>query len=545
MILKKILFTLLAVVLVFSSCNKSSDLSNAIPADASYVMHINAKSLIEKSQYDLFSNPTVKQGINMYKVMLKDDAKIKFLDDFLKDANSLGVNLKSEAYVFTNYKLYGVILGINDAKKLKDAITNLASVKEDMITKDGDFYLISPESEVCIAWNNSKLILLADIRKTYNVPGKDSLDVVQMSKDLLVQGANKSINSNKSYTEFAKDQKDFSVFVTMKGLNELESLGDYLPYGGYIALNPLKKVLAKFEGVSTGMTASFEKGEVVFASKYYFETPEVEKQFKDLVAKMSGPLKGDHLKYLTADPVMLFSTNIKGAGVYQYIEELGLMSKLEAETEDILPKEQLAALIKGCNGDMTFALTSFKKGKVASSDDTEDADLEVSRSTTPECFFMLDIEKPADVIDLIKKQIEEGGLKCTNLSEGKFSTKIDDQVTLYFGVAKNTFYVTNIESVYKSIDTGAQTTKYADLIKGKSAILCGDLGLIQNALGNSYDMEAYKKMLSIFSKYEFTMDNSNFTGNGKLDFTDKTQNSLAVICKQIDTAITQLGSMFQ
>ena len=117
MSLKKILFTLLVAVTVFSSCNQSSDLSNAIPADASYVVHINTKSLIEKSQYDIFSNPTVKQGINMYKVMLKDDSKIKFLDDFLKDANSLGLNLKNETYILRIIKYMVWFWGLMMQKK--------------------------------------------------------------------------------------------------------------------------------------------------------------------------------------------------------------------------------------------------------------------------------------------------------------------------------------------------------------------------------------------------------------------------------------------
>lgn len=545
MSLKKILFTLLVAVTVFSSCNRSSDLSNAIPADASYVVHINTKSLIEKSQYDIFSNATVKQGINMYKVMLKDDSKIKFLDDFLKDANALGLNLKDETYIFTNYKVYGMVFGVNDAKKIKDAITNLASVKEEMIIKDGDFYLISPESEVCITWNNSKLILLADIRRVYDEPGKESLDVVQMSKDLLLQDADKSINSNKSYAEFAKDQKDFSAFITMQGIDELGVVSPYyLPYGGYMDLNPLKKILSKLGGVSTGMTASFEKGELVFNSKYYFTTPEDEKKFKELTSKMSGTIKGDHLKYLTADPVMLFSMNIKGDGIYNYLEELGFLSKLESGTEDVLSKDQLTSLIKGCNGDVTFALTSFKKEQSSSSEEN-DEDFEVDSNTTPECFFMIDIEKPADVTDLIKKKISEGDMHCTDLGDGKYSMKVDQNTTLYFGMNKNTFFVTNVESVYSSLKSGNQTNKYDNLIKSKSAILYGDLSLFKDALKDSPDMLAYKNMLSFLSKYEFTVDDSDFAGKGKLEFADKSQNSLAVICKQIDVAISQLGSMFQ
>ena len=131
------------------------------------------------------------------------------------------------------------------------------------------------------------------------------------------------------------------------------------------------------------------------------------------------------------------------------------------------------------------------------------------------------------------------------MGDGKYSTKIDDKVTLYFGVNKNTFFVTNIESVFASLSNGNQTNRYADLIKAKSAVLYGDLGLIKDALGDTPDMAAYKNMLSFLSKYEYTVDNSNFTGKGKLEFADKSQNSLAVICKQIDAAISQLGSMFQ
>lgn len=70
MTFRKILFLFLAVSLFFTSCEKSTDsLSNAIPADANYVLHFDNKALIEKSKYDIFKNPTVQQGINVSKAI--------------------------------------------------------------------------------------------------------------------------------------------------------------------------------------------------------------------------------------------------------------------------------------------------------------------------------------------------------------------------------------------------------------------------------------------------------------------------------------------
>lgn len=562
----RILFTILATLLIFTSCNQSSDLSNAIPADANYILRIDTKSLVEKSQYDLFKNPTVQQGLNMYRVFLKDDAKIKLLDDFLKNSNALGLDVKGEVYVFSNLKVYGVVIGVNDADKLKEVVSGLYPGNDLNVTKDGNTYSITPGSDGAIAWNNKRFVILADIRNAYNDPGNaaDALDVNQLSKDLLVQGADKSINSNKEYVEFAKTQKDFSVFFSMKGLDKMESLGglSYLPYG-LSYMDPMKKFLSQFEGVSTGVNGSFEKGEVVLSSKYYFESPESEKKFKDLVAQMSGTIKGDHLKFLESDPLAAFVVNVKGAGMFDYLKTLGIISKSESDTESAKLKEQLLSILQSCEGDVTMALTSFEKKNangVKPESVTEDIKIEgdsgesdeelllddsysARDNISPKFFIMADVSKPDDIKRLLSDLIKENEFVCENLEEGKYLVDLESE-KVYFGVNKNTFFATNNKTVYENLNNEGLKNNFTELVKGKSVAFFGDFAKLKELSGVDRSIDQFIPYLVHFDKYQYTANTADLSGEGKVTFIDKDKNSLAVICDQIDKAITNLGSMF-
>lgn len=538
MINKKLLALFLGLLFIFSSCSDSKDPKDAIPADANYVVCIDAKSLITKSEYDIFSNPMIQQAISMYKVSLQDEAAVKILDNFLNDANSLGIDLKGDLYFYTNYKVYGIVAGVNNANKVKDALVKFSLVKEEEIKKEEGIYTVAPEVQTCLAWNNHKLLLMVDIASAYGNPSdvKETVDLAELAKVQLEQGTDKSINSNTAFVEFLKNKRDISTFFSMKGLDK--SLPDFagLAKAADVTI-PFKKFLADIDGVSTGIYTSFENGEVKFENKYFYDSPENETKFKELLAQLNGNIKGDQLKYINGDPLFLISTNVKGEGAYSYLEKLGFTELLTEELSTNVEPDKIETILKDLNGDITFAITSKTADK-----QQEDIFAGIG-SPTPEFVFFADISNPSMIIDFIKEQLVHEGIKYTELSPTIFKVN-SNNVDVYWGANQNTFFFTNNQLVYNSLNASDLVNNYSDVIKDKSIVMLGDLQVLQSYMSSNIAFQSFGPFLSEFGKYEFASTN-DLTGVGRLELATKDKNSLAVICKQIDQLISSFGGLLR
>lgn len=534
---KNVFFAVLMTLFIFASCSDSKDPIDAIPAGANYVVCVDAKALVTKSEYDIFANPMVQQVIGMYKVTLKDESAVKLLDSFLSDANSLGINLKNDLYFYTDYKVYGVVVGVNNADKVKEALVKFSLVQEEDIKKDGGVYTVAPESQTCLAWNGNKLVLLVDIASAYgngNEAG-EPLNLAELAKEQLKQGADKSINSNAAFAEFLKSKKDISTFFSMKGLDK--SLPDLAGLAKATEVTiPFKKFLADIDGVSTGIYTSFEKGEVKFENKYFYDNAEAEKKFKDLLSQLSGNIKGDQLKYISSDPLFLASANVKGEGAYSYLEKLGFIELLTKELPESVEPDEIQKILKDLNGDITLAITSKTATK------KQDDIFSDMGAPTPEFVFFADISNPAEVIDFIKLQLAGGELKYTELSPSNFKIS-SNNVDVYWGANGNTFFFTNNEVVYNNMKASNLANNYSEIIKDKSIVMFGDLQVLQSYTANNIAFQSFGPFLSEFGKYEFASA-SDLTGVGKLELATKDQNSLAVICKQLDQLISSFGGLF-
>ena len=534
---KNVFFAVLMTLFIFASCSDSKDPIDAIPAGANYVVCVDAKSLVTKSEYDIFANPMVQQVIGMYKVTLNDESAVKLLDSFLSDANSLGINLKNDLYFYTDYKVYGVVVGVSNADKVKEALVKFSLVQEEDIKKDGGVYTVAPESQTCLAWNGNKLLLLVDIASAYgngNEAG-EPLNLAELAKEQLKQGADKSINSNAAFAEFLKSKKDISTFFSMKGLDK--SLPDLAGLAKATEVTiPFKKFLADIDGVSTGIYTSFEKGEVKFENKYFYDNAEAEKKFKDLLSQLSGNIKGDQLKYISSDPLFLASANVKGEGAYSYLEKLGFIELLTKELPESVEPDEIQKILKDLNGDITLAITSKTATK------KQDDIFSDMGAPTPEFVFFADISNPVEVIDFIKLQLASGELRYTELSPSNFKIS-SNNVDVYWGANANTFFFTNNEVVYNNMKASNLANNYSEIIKDKSIVMFGDLQVLQSYTANNIAFQSFGPFLSEFGKYEFASA-SDLTGVGKLELATKDQNSLAVICKQLDQLISSFGGLF-
>jgi hypothetical protein len=540
---KSLLLAILSSILVFTSCDKSSDLSNTIPADAKYVMYVDTKKLIEKSEYDIFQNQTIQRAINMGKAFLKDQDQIKLIDGFMKDANSLGLNLKNDLYVFTNYNVYGIVLGVNDAKKVKEVFIKSSIVGENDILEENGTYMFSPGTDLCVIWNKDKALLLTDISKQAYLENKESIDVVALAKEYLNQPADKSINSDKTYQEFFKNKKDVSAFYSMSGLDAvLESKGMWNYFPDMISL---RKGFEDLEGVSVGAYNHFEKGEIRYSNKLFYTSEDAEKRFKGLLAQFTGNLKGDHLKYITEKPIFLSSVNLKGQGVFNYLLELGAFNLLTNEV-DSTASNVVEQVMKGVNGDVTFALTS-----IHDFDLPEDHYEKTSRlaARSPQCVLFADVDNGQEVVNMITTQFKKDQTEYTEISPSVFAISPWDNVKIYFGVENNIFFATNDESVYNNLKASDLKNNYQEKIKGKSIFVTGNLQSLANYFSQtspsnfpSSDIEVLKMFFDPMGEYNYAVAAEDFSGEGAIQFVNKEDNSLKTFCKQIDDFINKQAS---
>lgn len=542
----KILLSFLATVLLLASCGKSDDLATAIPADAVYVLNVNSKSIVDKSDYNIFKNQTVQQGINMLKAGLKDQASVELLDKFLEDSNSLGLTLKGDCYMYTNLSEFGLVLGVNNADKFAESLKTF-KIDDDKVKKEGDVYTLELGNDVAVVWNKTKLLVVGAAPSRYRGDTED-VDFVQKATAQLSQKTDNSILSVKAFKEFTANQKDISVFYNLSNIEKL-----YEMYGGMgmtkMFEGPLGNIFKQVEGTSMGLFTSFETGEIKFTSKYYFDNADTEKRIKELSQQVTGEITGDHLKYLTADPLFAISVNVKGEGMYKYFDDLGLMKEFTKTMDDSTHTAIFEKIFKQVNGDITFSLNTVKEVTMSYDVDIEDGQEDYGYDNTytetiPECLLLVDMANTEDVISFIKEKIaEEENSEVEELSATTFKVKVKG-VNIYFGTVDKTFVITNIESVFKGLGSAGQSNNYSSLIKGKSCVMFGDIQTIMPMVlekaGNAAQKESLVNFIKLFGKYEFTASSSDMAGEGKLVINDTSKNSLAVIWQHVDKMISDL-----
>jgi hypothetical protein len=517
----------IAIMLVaFASCKKSSDaLTNVIPADALGVYHVDVQSLVKKSNYDIFKNETVLRGVNLAKGMLGKKEAVDMLDALTQDINALGLNLKGDCYAYFNGKTIGVVLGVNDAEKFKNALIDF-SLSAEAIEKENGIYILDLDKNVVVAWSSDKLLLAAtkDMYR-YRSDAKE-IDLKTTVLQQLVQGADESINSNPVFAEFLKEKKDISAFYALT-----DSYFDLIKTTLSGADFPIEvtDALVELKGASSTSYISFDKGEIAITSKAYYPNSDVEKKYKDLTNQMMGELKGEQLKLIPANAIFAASANIKGAGVYDFLGKLGLYPLIEKQDEEGLVK----TILNEVDGDITFALTDIttvKKSYELGGGEKYEYD-----STEPQLTFLIDTKDGNKAIEVITNLSQQTGDSLIEIAPATYSFK-----EAYIAVKGNTLSFTNNK---ESLDNQPVATDLSALAKDKIVVLGGDIKPLKAiASKNIPDEDASTtvgELISLFDTYNMT--STRETGEGKVIMTDKSQNSLAAICQWLDKTLTSLN----
>jgi hypothetical protein len=543
------LFLIVAILVsAFWSCKDSSELTNAIPASAIAVIHIDSKSLLTKADYKPLENKYLKELFEKEKNngSEKNKKMTEKLESILKNPNSTGIDLISDCFIYIDSTTTGIVLKMNDAKKLKELLTESLGMPGDMLKEEDGISTVDLGMGQ-MGWTNDKLLIVMNSPYAF-IYGysryRDRPDMVAMVKKQLKQSAGESINSKKAFAEFVGSKKDISVFYSYDNVagmwgGMLAQMAGIYGEMSSDAANMATGLKEMIKGVSTGAFISFEKGEVVGENKFYYDSPESEKRYTDMVAQVSGELKGDQMKFFTGKPLFLASFALKGSGLYNVLSDLGVIGMIENNAGSDLREMgiDLKTLITNAEGDFSIALNGIKTymKKFYNGDEYT--------SIYPEFTVFADMQDARPTWDLIKSKIKETGIYDSTVVEinpTTYSVKADD-ITIYMGINNNTFYATNSEDVYKNVTSNADAKNdFASMAKGKTSFIYGNLNPLKNSLVDEFmgttEAEFARKGLDLLGDYSYISE-KNMTGKGKIVINDK-GNSLAVICKYIDSIIS-------
>lgn len=272
--IKNLLFVLVGLSLVLSSCNRPAKSLMLIPKTSNFVMTFNTKALIEKGELNkLMDDQNFATLINDIKS--EDPESGKLMDKIMKDPSETGINFKSDIFFYhlsqtSNTNYFCLAMELKDHNKFNDFIyeANQTDVKKPTIVKNINTSYCKIDDEIMIAWDEEKAIF---IFATDDV----SAEKIDFQAPLLFAlNENDQILKNESFKTFYKDKEDISIWGST---NIIKSVPNYKEI-----IKDLKYNI--FDCTFTG-SVSFEKGEIVSNFKF---TPndEMKKMYEKYGSKL-------------------------------------------------------------------------------------------------------------------------------------------------------------------------------------------------------------------------------------------------------------------
>jgi len=514
--MKKLYFiSMVCAAVMFVSCGKkASVLESSIPNDAFMVTRFDVKSMISKSEYNLFENQTIKFAVEGMKLMLTEPQK-KLLESFHKDANSFGIDIKGNSYIFMNEQVIGVLFGVNNAKKVFENFKAIDPSFESMITQEKGVYSVSIEDGVEIYWNKEKMMLLVNYSQYLGV-NQEEIDYFNLPKE-------KSIVSDVNYKKFSKTKGDISFYYAMSNyMNFIKNLSDKIESEETARtkemFDKMVAIYENFSGIALIMHCNFEKGKIVTSAQTLYATKEDEKRFAELY-DYNVKLTGEFLKYIPQNPLFLFAMGFDGEKILAMEEKIGLVSFIDEMLAEEFGKVanffDYKALIKSIKGDIVI---SFYNANVENNNFTAAGSAFVKLNNT----------------DAVKLLLDTLNAKIGEVENMPFE----------FGIKDNFFYLVMKDGLVE------RENDLMKRIKDQPMFIFGDLTGLNESLKPLYETRpetmAFSgiigKGLSLVETFEsryIDKDNIEFV----IYFTDKKQNSLKQIFGFVDEAINKVASM--
>lgn len=443
--MKKSLFPRLALMAVLmamvSACSdKAPEYTNIIPADASSVVSINMKSLVDKAGFNDKETQQAKDKLIEAMKSEMNAATFQQMEMILKDPKRSGVDVSAPLYIFSTEALpsVSVLAKVSSEDDLHALLETMENEKICQPIAGGDGYQYTQmNNQLFLAYTPSILLVTSYSGNTQFEKVKQSIAA------LLKQDAEKSIVSAAAFKRMLKLGGDIDVMFSPASL-----MG---PYANMIDPKDMPYNIDLKDMQILG-SLSFDKGKITMKYENFTESPELQALF-DKQIKATRPIENTFLKYFPKSTLMFISMGINGEEFYNLL----LDNEQFRKNFSIAKANEVKDLFSTFQNDIIFGMTNF------------------TMDNNP-AFLMYASVKSASPLQMLYEKKAELGLKrgddILKLGENEYVYK-SRNLNVFFGVRDNSLYATNDEMLYKSIDKAVspslKDTEFASIIKGKNS----------------------------------------------------------------------------
>ena len=345
-------FKPLLVIIIFCfffSCkdsnNSTSGIEGSIPSDATSVLLINTKQLMEKADFDALLETSLYQEF-----LKKAGEESPESIHLFKDPQSAGIDLSSNMGLYISIinkegesePEFALILPISDKEKIEKTLASALNKENKIKVQDkGAYQLINLDDDLNLI-HNEKIIAFVNFE-----------DETKINKILNPSGDN--IKSNANFNKHLKEGKDIMFWMQTDEIvattlsktgkrteSELKGVFDMLQ----ITPDVLKENYMSFY-------YDFKKGEIDAGTSLDFNDELVD-AFGDF---FPSKLAIDYSKYIPADNLAFaMSFGINPSGIIKYLAKIHFDILVENYMSMLDSDLNLAKIKDGITGDMAFGI---------------------------------------------------------------------------------------------------------------------------------------------------------------------------------------------
>lgn len=329
--MKKIIFTMLAFVMLLASCSKGPKTASYIPNDAMVVVNLNVKQLLDKADAKNIDNISF---VKLARQELRNEnAELATLvDDIIANPTSTGLDLREDIVYFMNEVGDGAIIIPMHKESTFEKFLNDLTTKNGLtcnITKE-DGYTTADMDITLVTYNGDVAIIPINA----NNPNK-------FAKGLFGLDNEKSLAKNKNYKAHWKGRSEMGFWMDM---NNLLALAEQ--FGSLEKMGIPKEYLDEMRKGGYSCNLLFDKGAIRFVVEAHGISSKLIKEFKQ-------DFNGKLINYMPEQCLGTLAYGVKTDWIAEIMDNSG---EFDME-EPVLGEKNLKEIINAFGG--SFLLNIF------------------------------------------------------------------------------------------------------------------------------------------------------------------------------------------
>lgn len=315
----------------------------AVPENATMVLSLNAKQIIEKAE---LNKPEQYKSYSLLKNEFENESAktAEVLNNFLKDTRTSGLNLdRIFAYLVVDENTakghdpgFGIVFLVDDVNALETFLKNCGLNPDDIANKSVVFF-----SDEKLQWNDKIAVI--------------SRNVANYDIDIFNEDDSKSVLAKESFNSEYSERDDAYLFFEYNVISKL--LANYPRYA-YTPTPNMSAFFNLYKDLSLSVKFNAEKGEFVTTGKLL-----PAERGKELFGKFYKTSFDDELyNYFPDKSLMAFKLAIKPLDIYNELKEYltditGNDKQREKFLKDVDPK--ITSILGNFTGDLLGSLTEI------------------------------------------------------------------------------------------------------------------------------------------------------------------------------------------